>query len=161
MRLTRPQVLLGIAAAALGAVGLALIAQYGFDKQPCPWCALQRLIYVSIALVALLGLVWRAPAAARVLPLLLLLLCSFGVAAALWQHFVAAASDSCNLTLADRVISALYLDQLVPAVFQPRASCAEAAVDVLGVPFEIWSVAMFSLIELAALWLLTAGRRAA
>lgn len=161
MTLTRPQVLLGIAAAALGAVGLALVAQYGFDKQPCPWCALQRLIYVSIALVALLGLAWRSPASARALPLLLLLLCSFGIAAALWQHFVAAASDSCNLTLADRVISTLYLDQLVPAVFQPRASCAEAAVDVLGVPFEIWSVAMFSLIETAALWLFIERRRAA
>ena len=83
------------------------------------------------------------------------------MALALWQHFVAAASDSCNLTLADRVISTLYLDQLVPAVFQPRASCAEAAVDVLGVPFEIWSVAMFSLIETAALWLFIERRRAA
>jgi disulfide bond formation protein DsbB len=159
MTLDRPKVLLGIAAAALGAIGLALVAQYGFDKQPCPWCALQRLIYVSIAVVALLGLAWRSPVAARALPLLLLLLCGLGIATALWQHFVAAASASCNLTLADRVISALYLDQMVPAVFQPRATCADAAVDVLGVPFEFWSVAMFALIEAAALWLFVARRR--
>ena len=158
MKLHRSTVLLGIAGAALGAVATALVGQHGFDMQPCPWCALQRLIYVAIAIVALIGLAWRSPAAARALPLLLLLLCSFGIAAALWQHFVAAATDSCNLTLADRVLSTLHLDVLLPAVFQPRASCADAAVDVLGVPFEFWSVAMFAFIEAAALWLFVAGR---
>jgi disulfide bond formation protein DsbB len=161
MKLERSKVLLGIAGASLAAVGFALVGQHGFDMQPCPWCALQRLIYVTIAIVALAGLAWRSAAAARALPLLLLLLCSFGIAAALWQHFVAAASDSCNLTLADRVLSTLQLDALLPAVFQPRASCADAAVNVLGVPFEFWSVAMFASIEAAALWLFVAGRRIA
>ena len=32
-----------------------------------------------------------------------------GIAAALWQHFVAAASESCNLTLAEKIISGLGL----------------------------------------------------
>jgi protein dithiol:quinone oxidoreductase len=139
----RRNVLAAIAITGFGAVGAALITQHVFEMQPCPWCVLQRLVFVAIGLAALAGMVWRSPWGRRALPLLLLLLCSFGVAAALWQHFVAAASSSCNLTLADRIVSATQLDELLPGVFQPRATCADAAVDLLGVPYEFWSLALF------------------
>lgn len=157
-RLSRNGVLVAIAALCLGAVGVALLSQHVFDMQPCPWCTLQRLIFVAIALVALLGLAWRSAAGRRSVALLLLLLCGTGIAAALWQHFVAAQSASCNLTLADRVLSATQLDALLPEVFQPRATCADAAVQLAGVPYEFWSLALFVLIELATVWLLVRGR---
>ena len=88
--------LLAIAALAFGAVGAALITQHGFGMEPCPWCVLQRLIFVVIGIVALLGLAWRSALGQRVLPFVLLLLSASGIAAALWQHFVAAASNSCR-----------------------------------------------------------------
>jgi disulfide bond formation protein DsbB len=150
--------LLAIAAASFGAVALALITQHVFDMQPCPWCVLQRLVFVAVGVVALAGLAWRSPLAHRALPLLLLLLCSAGVAAALWQHFVAAASASCHLTLADRIVSGLQLDALLPSVFQATATCADAAVDLAGVPYEFWSLAAFVAIEAAALVLLVRAR---
>jgi disulfide bond formation protein DsbB len=87
------------------------------------------------------------------------LLALAGVAAALWQHFVAAASSSCKRTLADRIVSGLQLDALAPEVFAPRASCAEAAVDLLGLPYEFWSLALFSLLAAAAFALLAGLRR--
>jgi disulfide bond formation protein DsbB len=130
----------------VGALAAALISQHGFDMQPCPWCVLQRLIFVAIALAALIGLAWRRPGAA-----LMLLLAIGGMAAALWQHFVAAASESCNLTWPDRFIAALKLDSLLPEVFQARASCAEGAVNLLGVPYEFWSLGLFALLAFAAL----------
>jgi CheY-like chemotaxis protein len=34
--------------------------------QPCPWCVLQRLIFVALALVALLGLLWSSRPGRRV-----------------------------------------------------------------------------------------------
>ena len=49
-----------------------------------------------------------------------------------------------------RVIGVLKLESLAPDVFQVTASCAEAAVKVLGVPFEIWSLALFALVGLVA-----------
>jgi len=49
-------VLTGIAGVALVAVAAALVSQHALDMQPCPWCVLQRLIFVAIALVALGGL---------------------------------------------------------------------------------------------------------
>ena len=158
--LSRNAILLGIALVCLGAVGIALVSQHVYDMQPCPWCALQRLIFVAIALVALLGLAWRSAAGRRTVALLMLLLCGTGIAAALWQHVVAAASVSCNLTLADRVLSATMLDSLLPEIFQPRASCADAAVDLLGVPYEFWSLGLSAAIESAVVWMLVRGRAA-
>ena len=122
---------------------------------------LQRLIFVVIGLVALLGVAWRSTLGQRTIVVVLLMLCGSGIAAALWQHFVAKASASCNLTLADRIVSGLRLDALLPDVFQATASCADAAVDLAGVPYEFWSLALFVVIEMAALRLLVLLRRAA
>jgi protein dithiol:quinone oxidoreductase len=140
------RLLLGIALASLAAVALAVFTQLRFDMRPCPWCVLQRAIFVAIALAALLGLALRRLGAA-----LVLLLAAAGMAAALWQHFVAAKSDSCRLTLADRIMSGLQLDRLWPQVFQAQATCADASVPLLGVPYEFWSLALFAALAAAAL----------
>ena len=146
----RTALLWTIVALSLGAVGIALATQHLLGMEPCPWCILQRLIFVVIALAALLGLLLGRVFAG----LLVLALSLAGIAAALWQHFVAAASDSCNLTLAEKIISGLGLDGSLPEIFQPRASCADAAVKLLGVPYEFWSLALFVLTGLLALRLL-------
>ena len=148
-----------MAAASLGAVGLALVSQHVFDMQPCPWCVLQRLVFVLIALATGVGSLWRGPAGRSAAAGVAGLLALAGVAAALWQHFVAAATSSCKLTLADSIVSGLQLDALAPEVFAPRASCAEAAVDLLGVPYEFWSLALFALLALAAFALVLGLRR--
>ncbi len=148
----------GIAFVSVAAVAAALVSQHVFDMQPCPWCVLQRLVFLAIALAALLGLAWRAPAGRVISGALVLLLALAGVASALWQHFVAAASASCNLTLADRVITTLRLDTLLPDVFSPRASCADAAIDLLGVPYEFWSLALYVALAAVALRLLLQRR---
>jgi disulfide bond formation protein DsbB len=138
------RLLLAGAVLSLAAVAAALVSQHRFDIQPCPWCVLQRVLFVAIAIACVIGLALRRVGAA-----LALLLSLGGIGAALWQHFVAAATDSCKLTLADRIVSGLQLDALVPEVFQARATCAEAAVKLLGVPYEFYSLLLF--IVLAAL----------
>lgn len=143
--------LLAIALACLLAVLGALVGQHGFDMQPCPWCILQRLIFAVIAIVALIGSVPRSYVARTVSATLVILLSLAGGAAAVWQHAVAAKSASCNLTLADKILSALRLNTTLPEVFEPRASCADAAVNLLGMPFEYWSLALFVLIALTGI----------
>ncbi|MCE9661472.1 MAG: disulfide bond formation protein B [Burkholderiales bacterium] len=134
------------ALASFAAVAAALVSQHGFGMEPCPWCVLQRLLFVAIGFFALLGLVWRGPAGTRVAGTFGLLLAGAGLAAALWQHFAAAKSASCNLTLADRIMNATGLNEMLPAVFEARASCADAAVSLLGVPYDFWSSALFAVI---------------
>ena len=151
------RLLAGIAAASVAAVALALVAQHAFDMQPCPWCILQRLIYLLIAvLCGATAALRRGPVQTGAMALSLALAVS-GVAAAVFQHVVAAKSFSCNLTLADTIITALGLESLVPALFKVTATCADAAVSVLGVPFEYWSLALFAAIALTLAGALTRG----
>jgi disulfide bond formation protein DsbB len=151
------RLLWGMAAACAVALGLALAAQYGWDMRPCPWCVLQRLLFVVIGVLCAVGAL--APQLRRPLAGLSLLTAVAGVAAALYQHTVAAASFSCNLTFADKVVSGLKLDSLLPSVFSATASCAEAAVSVLGVPFAYWSLALFVLLGAAAAAVVGRARR--
>ncbi len=155
-----PRLLAAAALLSLAAVGAALITQHAYGMQPCPWCVLQRLIFLAIAVAALPGLVSRAPWARRLSTAGMALLALAGVAAALWQHFVAASSASCKLTLADRVVSATGLDERFPQVFAAYASCADAKVNLAGLPYEFWSLALFILLGAMA-WrvLRTLGRR--
>ncbi len=150
MTFNRSTLLFGITAAALGAVGLALVSQHVFEMQPCPFCVLLRLIFIVIAAVALIGLAWRSALGRQATTGLIVLLCGAGIFTALWQHFVAAASNSCNLSWADRLMTALQLDALLPEVFQPRASCADAAYKLLGVSFEFWGLALCVMVAAAA-----------
>ena len=135
--------LLAAALLSLGAVATALVTQHVFGMQPCPWCVLQRLIFVAIGAAALLTWLLRWRSTRRGGAIAVLLLAGCGVAAALWQHFVAAASASCNLTLADRIVNGLGLDGLWPEVFAAYASCADAAVQLAGLPYEFYSLALF------------------
>jgi disulfide bond formation protein DsbB len=142
--LQRPAVLLaGTALLSLGAVGAALVSQHVYGMEPCPWCILQRVIFLAIALACVVGLFAQRLGAALVVVLAL-----SGVAAALWQHFKAAASSSCAMTVADKIVTAMKLDNLWPDVFLARASCADAAVSLWGVPYDFWSLALFVLLAL-------------
>lgn len=155
-----------LAMAALGftcaaSVLLALLAQHEYGMEPCPWCILQRMQFVLIAVLALMAAAVPATLWRRLMSLLTLPIAISGMAAALWQHFVAAKSNSCALTLADKIITFLGLDTRWPEVFEVRASCADAAVSVLGVPFELWSLALFALAGVITLYsAITADRRA-
>jgi len=157
--LRRPAALLAlIAITSFTAVAAALVSQYQFDMQPCPWCTLQRLIFLIVGAFALLGLVIPSNGVRRVLAAGALMFSIGGIASALWQHFVAASSDSCNLTLADRIMKALGLFDLAPSVFAPMASCAEASVNLLGVPYAFWSLALFALCAAACVQVMRSAR---
>ena len=127
----------------LAAVGAALVSQHVFDMQPCPWCVLQRVVFVALALAALPALLSRNRNVNRLGAGLSVVLAACGAAAALWQHFVAASTTSCKLSLADRIVSGLGLDSLWPQVFAAYASCADAAVRLIGLPYEAFSLLLF------------------
>src|SRR3546814_14827190 len=55
MHSSRQRLLLLIAAFCFAAVGLALVSQHVYDMPPCAWCVLQRLIYLAIGVVAMVG----------------------------------------------------------------------------------------------------------
>lgn len=133
--------LLGMAVASFAAVAAAWIAQHQFGVKPCPWCVLQRGIFLAIGSFALLGwLVQRTRALRQGALVVVLLLCAAGVTAAVFQHEVASQTASCAMGLADRIVTALNLEELWPSMFMITANCAEAAAyRLLGLPYELWS----------------------
>ena len=147
-----------IAALSFGGVATALVSQHVYRMEPCAWCVLQRLIFVVIGAFALVGVAWRRDIGARLASAAVLLLSLAGIGSALWQHMVASKSASCNLTLADRIVSMSGLDKLLPGVFEVRASCADAAVSVFGMSYALWAAALFVLCGIVAIRTLRQAR---
>lgn len=151
--------LAGMAVASFAGVGIALIAQHQFGVKPCPWCVLQRGIFLLIGTVSLLGWLMQARRALRQAALVaVLLLCAAGLTAAVFQHEVASQSATCAMGLADRIVTVLNLEELWPTVFMITANCAEAAAyRLIGLPYEVWSGLLFA--GMAALGLVALGKR--
>jgi protein dithiol:quinone oxidoreductase len=156
--------LIGVGSVCIAGVAFALFAQHMWDMQPCPWCIIQRMLYVVLGLVALIcgafggkrtrmgrtisSLPWKIGSWAVVL------LSIVGVGVATYQATVAASQVSCNLTAAHKFISATGLDEFAPEVFKVRASCADAASStLLGLPFEVASGLLFGMLLLWGLYL--------
>jgi disulfide bond formation protein DsbB len=154
-------VLSGVLIASLAAVAAALVSQYQFDMPPCAWCVLQRLIFVLIAAVAGIGLLLRGPRLRAGAGVVIGLLAGSGIASALYQHFVAAASSSCRRSLAEKIMGYLQLDSFAAPLFAIRATCAEAAATLLGLPYEFWSLALFVIFVAGAAVVVVRGFRTA
>lgn len=136
-----------IAILCLGAVAIALISQYAFGMRPCAWCVFQRLIYLAIALSCWLAIfAGRTRALGRLFTLLAALLSLSGIAAAWYQHNVAAKTFSCAQTFADQFIVKSGLDSHVSWLFGIFATCMDAKVQVLGIEYAIWSMALFAVL---------------
>ncbi|HYG44677.1 MAG TPA: disulfide bond formation protein B [Bordetella sp.] len=149
MHSSRQRLLLLIAVLCFAAVGLALVSQHVYDMPPCAWCVLQRLVYLAIGVVALTGAF--AGAIARICSALCVLLGVGGIAAAWYQYDVAAQMFSCDQTFADRFMSGSGLDGAVPWLFGIYATCMDATVEVAGVEYVLWSLALFGVLVILAL----------
>lgn len=157
--LSASRVLAFSALVSIAGVAAALVAQYQFNVKPCPWCVMQRGIFILIAVVSGLGWILQRVGFARVLALLLTAVLGVaGLVSAGYQHEVASKLASCDMTFADRVLTALDLEMRLPSVFMVTASCSEASAYTLaGLPYEIWSGALFTLIALLSLLTLKRG----
>ena len=135
-----------------GAVAAALYSQHVLDMLPCAWCVLQRLIYLIVGTLAMIGLLGGHVALIRRVSLVGICVASLmGVTAAWHQWTVAAQSFSCDQTLADRIMTSSGLESSIPWLFGIYATCMDAAVSILGLDFAVWSLLLFSVFTLATL----------
>lgn len=137
--------LLLILVLSIAALGVALLSQHVAGMRPCAWCVFQRLILVAVGLVALAGLLRGRTGrlAARLSTAAVALLGLGGAIAAWYQYTVAAVQFSCDQTFADRFMTNLGLDASIPWLFGIYATCMDARVDLLGVEYALWSLALF------------------
>lgn len=136
-------ILAAIASASFLAVGAALISQHVFGMWPCAWCILQRLLFIVIGSLAVIGLLVPSATLKKGVLALTALTSIAGIAAAWHQKTVAALLFSCDQTLADRIMVGSGLEAAAPWLFGIYATCMDAAVSVLGLDFAIWSLLLF------------------
>lgn len=132
------------------ALGIALISQHVAGMRPCAWCVFQRVILVVVSLVALAGLLLNGVSnlASRLSSGIVAALGLGGIIAAWYQYSVAAVQFSCDQTFADRFMTSSGLDASVPWLFGIYATCMDARIDLLGVEYALWALALFVVLTL-------------
>lgn len=155
-------VLNAIALIAVAAVVIALISQHVFNMRPCAWCVLQRLLFLLIAAVCWLTVLSsrRWPSLLRPGAWLTALLGVCGALAAWYQYSVAALLFSCSQTFADRFMTQSGLDAGIPWLFGIFATCMDAKIELLGVEYALWGMALFILITISCVILALRKNRA-
>ena len=138
----------------IAGVGIALLSQHVFDMQPCAWCVFQRLIYLTLAVVATLAALSQGLIVRLVCAMLSLSLTIAGVLAAWYQAQVASQSFSCAQTLADLLMTQTGLETAMPALFGIYASCMDARVKVFGLEYAYWSLLLFVILGLVVAFIM-------
>ncbi len=133
------------------AVGFALFTQFYWDMQPCPWCILQRMVFLIVGCIAVFGAFFSL-STQKFTAFCAALFGLGGFGLALYQFLVASKQQSCSFSQAEKFVMWTGLDQLIPSVFQVTASCADAALaKLLGIPYELASGALFAVLAVLAL----------
>ena len=154
---SRQRLLLVCAFLSFTAVGAALISQHVFGMLPCAWCVVQRLIFLVLAMVCLVGAAgFRLTRSAAGIGAVIAVI---GATAAWHQYTVAAHLVSCEQTWADRFLVQSGLDGTLPWLFGVMGTCMQASVELAGVQYVLWSLALF--VVLATLLARAALRRVA
>jgi protein dithiol:quinone oxidoreductase len=146
-----------IALAAIFLVLGSLVLTVWLDLHPCHLCIFQRILFMLIALLALLAF-FVSGVAGRVAGFVNLPIAGLGVGVAAYQTWLQAqppGSISCvagEPSLIERLVE--WLGQLSPELFLATGFCEEAELSILGLSLAHWSLLSFSVFLLAALWAL-------
>ncbi|WP_228894256.1 disulfide bond formation protein B [Pseudoduganella aquatica] len=148
--------LLSIALACFGLIGVALYLQHVVDLLPCPLCVIQRYLFLLIGFACLAGYFMKNTAIGTGIGLLGAL-GGLGVAG---KHLYVLAHPglSCGIdpmeTMLNKIPTATYL----PFLFQADGLCENATDGLLGMSIPQWAFVWFGLFAVALGWSLLRRR---
>jgi len=134
-----------LALGTLGLVAVGLELQQMYRLAPCPFCIFQRLLYIVIGLVALLGLV--LPVGRLLWAALIAALAAGGAAVAGYQSWMQAfphLATECGYsdpTLIERLVD--WLGMQWPGLFLATGFCTSREWEFLGLSMANWSFLVF------------------
>ncbi len=143
--------LLSIALACFGLIGVALYLQHGLDMLPCPLCVIQRYLFIAIGVLCVIGAYGKPKVGAG-----LGLLAALGGLGTSGKHLwlLAHPGLSCGIdpveTFLNKVPTATYL----PFLFKADGLCEDALAPWFGLSIPQWSFLWFGLFTLSLAWLL-------
>jgi protein dithiol:quinone oxidoreductase len=150
--------LLSIALACFGLIGVALYLQHVANLAPCPRCVIQRYAFLAVGIVALIGYFLNSIK----IPTGIALLAALGGLFAAGQHLyiIAHPSFGCGIDPVENFLNQLPTAHWMPFLFESYGAC-EHADAFLGMSIPQWSFLWFGLFAVALGWTLLRSRKAA
>lgn len=149
--------------ACLGLLGFALYLQHLENLDPCPWCIVQRLGFIVIALLCLTAALHRPGRTGTTLyGVLGLLVSGAGIAAASYHLHIQGDSKralECMGGWLERWLDASKLGKMVPPLLQYEGSCVLKPWDFLGISIPGWSLVWFVILLTVFVGVVIVSRR--
>jgi disulfide bond formation protein DsbB len=148
--------LLALAAACFGLIGVALYLQHVKDMLPCPYCVIQRYMFIAVGITALVG-AWRNKI--RVAAYVALAF-AIGGLAAVGKHLYILAHPgfSCGIDPVETMLNKVPTATLMPWLFQADGLCENATDLVLGLSVPQWSAVWFVIVTVTLVTVLLRRR---
>jgi disulfide bond formation protein DsbB len=135
--------LIAIAVACLALLGGAVYLQLVRYMLPCPWCVIQRYIFLAIAVICLITALLPA-SATRIGAALGTLTALGGCGAAGWLVWVQAhPSVSCGIDPMETSLNKIFSAKLLPVLLKADGMCSTEYEPILGVSLPQWSLTAF------------------
>jgi disulfide bond formation protein DsbB len=133
-----------------GLLGFALYLQHVKGLDPCPWCVVQRLGFMLVGLIALVGALHR-PGMAGTVGYSLAGFAAAAAGAAAGAYHVWLQSDperaaKCVGSPVERILDALQVGRIAPPLLQYDGPCTLKPWSLLGLSIPEWSLAWFVLL---------------
>jgi len=144
--------LLSVAVASFGLIGVALYLQHGLDMLPCPLCVIQRYLFIAIGVFALIGAYTSKPKALAGLGLL----AALGGLGTAGKHLWVLAHPglSCGIDPMETFLNKIPTATALPFLFKADGLCEDALAPWFGLSIPQWSFLWFGLFTLALGWAL-------
>jgi disulfide bond formation protein DsbB len=155
------QLFIAALVACIGILAYAVYLQYWKGLDPCPWCIVQRVGFLLVALVALVAALHRPwSVGIRVWSVLGALVALGGAGTAvyhLWLQSDPKRAAACAGSALERLLDASRIGDWVPPLLQYGGTCEAKPWSLLGLSVPQWSLVCFVAL---ALWLLLVPRLA-
>jgi disulfide bond formation protein DsbB len=134
----------------------AYYVQFDLGIEPCPMCIFQRIVFIVMGIVFLVGSIQNPRDKGRKIYGLILLLVAFigiGIAARhIWvQHQPADPFAGCAPGW-NYMISNFPLSKTLKMAFTGSADCAQITWTLLGLSMPVWTLVCYALLGAGALW---------
>lgn len=135
--------LIDTAVLAFGVVGAAVYLQVNHGMQPCPWCIIQRYLFIAIGVFSLAA-AFLPGLAKRISTGLGLLSGLGGIGAASWLLYTKANPKvSCGIDPMETSLNTLPPADWFPVVFRADGLCTTEYPPVFGLDIAVWSLIWF------------------
>jgi disulfide bond formation protein DsbB len=144
--------LLLVALACIGLLGVGLYLQIVLDMLPCPLCILQRYAFAAVALLCLATL-FLPTTMLRAGSTLSALASLSGAGIAIRQLWIKAhPTISCGIDPLETSLNKIFFAQWLPALFQADGLCTTEYDPILGLSIPQWALVWFAIFAMALIF---------